>query len=132
MALLKIFRVARNRIVAVKTNFLKSDAAILIKILPYRKLQIRCRQKWIHLNIVTNFNTKWNLPKEVEWSVFSKMLKWLNVFLMIKNYHTDNLVQCINHAVYANIQVQFEQHCYHLISHKKTEIGTLQYYQWIM
>ena len=62
----KKFRVARNRIVAVKTNFLKSDAAILIKILPYRKLQIRCRQKWIYLNIVTNFNTKWNLPKEVE------------------------------------------------------------------
>ena len=46
MALLKIFRVARNRIVAVKTNFLKSDAAILIKILPYRKLQIRSRQKY--------------------------------------------------------------------------------------
>ena len=42
----KKFRVARNRIVAVKTNFLKSDAAILIKILPYRKLQIRSRQKY--------------------------------------------------------------------------------------
>ena len=66
MALLKIFRVARNRIVAVKTNFLKSDAAILIKILPYRKLQIRCRKKWIYLNLVTNFNTKCNVAKEVE------------------------------------------------------------------
>lgn len=51
---------------------------------------------------------------------------------MIENCHTHNSVQFINYTVYANIQAQFEQHCYHLISHKKTEIGTLQYYQWIM